>query len=1083
MMDLIRWWLMLEILGLVALPLLSWLFPGLRDRGVSLARVTGLVLVAYPVWLFSHWGDFFGSAFAVLTLLLAGVCALVLFLVDWKRWTSEFKNPWELILSELVFHACFFLLAAVRSYNPEIEGMWRGGGSEKFMDLNFVNSILSSTQFPPHDNWLAGFPINYYYYGYYLAALLIKLTGVVPHTGYNLMVITVYALAIQGLWGLLRNLGCRWYTALLGVFLAFFAANLKAAGLSIEKDSNMLPWRASRVIDLPHDRTINEFPWFSYLWSDLHGHLSGMPLQTAVLGLCWGAVASIAKTGWVRQVLGAILLALTFGSLVVTNAWDTPAFACIVVLSVLAVSNPRRQPKGIPLLAVHLVLRAALTAAVFFVFFRPFFAYFVPPTSGYNLVPWGTKTPLALLFTLFGSFFAILALPFAGKIFLSIRGPVSSSISPGESDAGVYRGFARDPLLLALSTLLLVAWAGSVLFLKDRAGSIQALLTPVLLLTLAAAGFYWLLGLWLGRHRGGPGQDCDVEERFTAFLFLLGVGLILGCEFVAVKDFYGTDSMRLNTVFKFHLQAWLLLAIAAACLTDRLIRTLREMAAQGSPNERLFAFSGLALQALIVAVFTIWAAVGAWKVLYVKCWKFEASPTLNGIAYAVPQYGGTQRAGGDRDMSTDDALALLALLDLQRSEPDPNRIILETPGDPYSIFGRVSTFTGIPTLLGVANHEGIWNRGQTEAGREISKRERDANAIYAAPTLKRARELLDAYKVTHVFWGNVEKRKFGAAAERKFQRGMKAWKQFGETTVYSGYIENAPEDRETPPEIPPKPLAQARPVQDPSHPLDQPRGICTGPDGALYVCNSKKGSVDCFSPEGVFLRSYGSPGQTPNSGQLSPDYSGPGGVAVNEEGLVFVADTWNHRIAVFAPDGAYQREIKAEFWGPRNLAFYSQSLIVADTGKHRLVFLTQDGQVLRSIGGEGQGLGQFIEPVGLAVIGDLLFVADVGNQRIQVLGPDFTVRAEFPVLGWEDQVGTEAYLAADSKGSLWLSDSGQHRIEKFSIEGKLLGIYGPSCQPAGNLNHARGLAWRGENLLISDFGNNRLLLVPGEGLQ
>ncbi|MBK7497178.1 MAG: hypothetical protein IPI28_17925 [Candidatus Omnitrophica bacterium] len=107
----------------------------------------------------------------------------------------------KLFFSEIIYLAAFFGLALIRSFNPEIEGMWKGGGSEKFMDLNFVNSILSSSQFPPNDNWLAGYPINYYYYGYYMAALLTRVTGVLPHVGYNLMVVTVYALAIQGLVG------------------------------------------------------------------------------------------------------------------------------------------------------------------------------------------------------------------------------------------------------------------------------------------------------------------------------------------------------------------------------------------------------------------------------------------------------------------------------------------------------------------------------------------------------------------------------------------------------------------------------------------------------------------------------------------------------------------------------------------------------------------------------------------------------------------------------------------------------------------------------------------------------------------
>jgi YYY domain-containing protein len=1129
-MNLFRWWLALEFLGLVGLPVAASLFPGLKDWGISLCRVIGLVLVSYPVWVVSHWGEVYGTPLVIFFCFVMAIVSGILCLTEWKKWAEILKSPGELIVSEIVFLAAFLGLALIRSYNPEIEGMWKGGGSEKFMDLNFVNSILNSSQFPPRDNWLSGFPINYYYYGYYLAAMLIQLSGVLPHVGYNLMVVTVYALAVQGMWGLLRNLGCRWYWALLGVYLAFFATNLKAPKLFFQLPAageNFIPWESSRVIWLPNDHTINEYPWFTYLWSDLHGHLSALPFQMAILGLCWGALTSLRKIGNKRQVRGALLISLTFGCLAVTNAWDLPAFGVVILTSLLAGYSLKNDakimtkglgilvlgllitgagasrvgfPPQIPLivcllggcillilstrvptrfldlrLASFLLLRLCAVTAVFYVLYRPFFSYFVPPTSGHANVPWDVKSPLGLWLLIFGAFLGLLAIPLAGKVCTLVWTLSMGSKSPSSSNQ------VRMTQIL-LSAVMLVGWAAGILFIRSKTGSTDLTLTPALLLTLMFGAGLWATWAWFEqKDESDSVWEFFTAERFVILLLILAGGLILGCEFVAVNDFYGTDSIRMNTVFKFHMQAWVLLAVVCAFLCNWLVNSpMTEVPVDSTVHKytRPLQILAKSAQVCLVIVMVGWTLIGTWAVMAVKCSHFETTPTLDGLAYALPENSGQERPGGPRDMSTDDAKAILWLLDLQRFDFDANRLILEVPGDPYSIFGRISAFTGIPTLIGVPNHEHIWNGKNKVAMDSMAQRLREAETIYKTSDFRKSKDLLEKYKITHVFWGTVEKNKYGAQAGRKFKKYMKEVKSFGGTTIYAGYqdipIESVPQIQE----IPPQPLAGVRLIEDANHALNQPRGITVAKDGLVYVCNSKAGRVDCFNQEGAWVRSIGTPGQTPNSGELSPEFSGLGGVAVGDDGTVYVADTWRHRIAVYGPDGTYQREILSEFWGPRNLILFQNNLVVADTGKNRLVVLSREGNVVRQVGTEGEGTGEFSEPVGLAVHQDLLFVGDTGNHRVQVFGPDYLARQEFEVLGWEDKVGTEAYMTIDSKPSLWLTDSGHNRLQRFGLDGKLLGIFGPATSEGGGLVAPKGLGFFNGNLVISDFGKNRLVICP-----
>ncbi len=1102
------------MMALIGLPIVAFLFPGLKDKGIGVARVVGLLLVAYPVWLFSHWLPLFGTPLIVGVFIFWGLIAVLLFYIDFKNWDRALLHPKELFVSELVWLGAFLLLAWIRSFNPEIEGMWKGGGSEKFMDLNFINSILMSREFPPGDNWFHGFPINYYYYGYYLCAVMIKLTGVLPHVGYNLMTVTVYALAINGLWSLLRNLNCKMVWSALGVFLAFLATNLKSALLAFTikpAEEVMLVWRSSRVIDLDTDRTINEFPWFSFLWNDLHGHLSALPIEVGILALCWGAIVSLGSVGFGRLVLQALFLAVAYGSLVVTNAWDLPCYAAVIAISLLAAHSMRDwfrpwKREGVQRLAFQLVILCVALVAVFKVLFHGFFENFVPPTSGHNPVPWEMKSPLDLFLLIFGGILGVMILPLLGAVFQ----PVFRIFLKGKSEEKK----SGNGMVWAILLITLTVQVGGSVYLGSKVGGFGPAMTPILLFNLLVLAVVWLLVSWwrrppqtTGSHetpppnplpaqRGGGtsspsphggegvrgrgfegerrgfdnGPICGlVADRYVALLLCLGLGLVLGCEFVAVKDFYGGSSLRLNTVFKFHSQAWILLALVSAYLTNRFLNTLIQAIKSDTPGKPVFIIGLLAHCTVILAVVG-WTALGSWSILSTKTSGFENRPTLNGLAYAFPENRGT----GHRAMSEDDARALLWLLDLQRFDYDPDRVILEYSGNPYSNDGRVSTFSGIPTLMAVANHEGIWNRKKKEAMTEKDRRKRVVQSIYSSPDFTESKRLMEEFGVTHVFFGTIERNKYGDNAKQRFDKYMEVAKQFGNTVVYSGFSD-VPIERALVPNVEAQPLNNLTIIQSPDHPLQEPRGVAVGTNGEFYVCNSKSGTVDLYTPEGVFMRRLGSAGKSPNTSELNQEYSGPGGVVVDEEGHVYVADTWNHRIAVFDSEGQYQEEWKADFWGPRDVTVFGDKVIVADTGKNRLVILNREGMPLQTVGEEGTAEGQFKEPVGVAAHRGEIFVADTGNTRIQVFGPNLEFRRGFPVAGWEDVVGTEPYLAFGSRGSLWVTDSGNSRVQKFSPDGRLLAIFGPQVEGGTPLKNAKGIAGGPGFLLLSDFGNQRLL--------
>ena len=174
MLNFFAWYLLITLIGWLAFPLAYHFLPGLADKGYSLARVLGLLIWAYGFWLLASLGVIQNNiAGLLLTLfLLAAASASVLIrkerrseLLEWLR-----SNKRLIVVVEVLFFLAFAAWSFVRASNPNIET----AGGEKTMELAFINAILRSPSFPPHDPWLSGYAISYYYFGYVMTAMLAK---------------------------------------------------------------------------------------------------------------------------------------------------------------------------------------------------------------------------------------------------------------------------------------------------------------------------------------------------------------------------------------------------------------------------------------------------------------------------------------------------------------------------------------------------------------------------------------------------------------------------------------------------------------------------------------------------------------------------------------------------------------------------------------------------------------------------------------------------------------------------------------------------------------------------------------------
>jgi len=271
-----------------------------------------------------------------------------------------------------------------------------------------------------------------------------------------------------------------------------------------------------------------------------------------------------------------------------------------------------------------------------------------------------------------------------------------------------------------------------------------------------------------------------------------------------------------------------------------------------------------------------------------------------------------------------------------------------------------------------------------------------------------------------------------------------------------------------------------------------PRDVARDTDGYLYITDASGQRVVVLDPRGMLVRTWGSKGSEPGQ------FNEPWGIAISPTGEVWVADTWNHRIQVFDSQGHLLR-----FWGqpgavsspngngkllygPREIAFDPQGhACITDTGNKRVLCYDAEGQVILAVGGEGDGPGQFREPVGLAIDSrGNLYVADTWNQRIQVLSSDGRFIRAWPIAAWEgESVVNKPYLALDHTGHVYVTDPEGCRVLVFDASGELQLAWGRPGSDLDGLSLPTGIQVASDGrVLVADAGNGRVLLYTSPWL-
>ncbi len=777
------WWLALTWLGALAFPWLYLALPHLHCRGYGLARIAGLLLWAYSAWILASLRILPYTRLLLWGLLIVWTGLSVLIVRPrWQEFKKFFHDHWkELLCMEIVAGGLYLAWLYVRYLNPDLWHPVMGG--EKPMDFAYLNAVIKSTWFPPYDPWFSGGTMNYYYFGFVMVASLIKMLGVVPSIAYNLAVPAFYAMTGVGAYTLAASLvgnvgerrkrragflGAALVLVLgnLGEFRLIFKGLADLGGIHFESlipgypaivsavvgfwkvvvQGQSLPfrpewwyWNASRVV--PTDQVINEFPAFTFLYGDLHAHMLALPLTQVALAVAiqWGIKAP-APLRWTRQWLSAWasgplltfgLGALVAGALRATNTWDYPTYLGLMALSYW-LSFLRSRPTAeserpeFPFYALAAPVFLFLAAELLF---RPFTQNYAAAYTSFEL--WkGTHTPMGLYLIMHGQFLFPLVL---------------LALWQGH---GIWRDFLkkRDEAgakAMAIAIVVLMGGTALLLILGFLGVQIMWLVIP---LGIAAAIFVLatqtspqmsLLWLWVG----------------TALFLCLGV------EVVVLKG----DIGRMNTVFKFYLQVWMLLGICAAVAVERLLeRTAFANAGADKPVRRSL---NLAYDAVFGSLVIILALTAMYPIIAIPArakdrWRSEAPHTLDGAAF-IP-YAVQYEHGGEITLDVE-ARVIRWFQDNVEGSP----VIMEGQAEREYLWGnRVSIHTGLPGVAAWRWHQ-VQQR-MTMPGYTVESRQNDIRDFYNTLSPETAMTFLEKYHVSYVVLTAYERAYMLPEGEAKF---------------------------------------------------------------------------------------------------------------------------------------------------------------------------------------------------------------------------------------------------------------------------------------------------------------------------
>ena len=806
------WWSMLVFLfGIGVFPLTARIFGKFGTGGFIISQALGIILTSLVIWTFTYMQitrfnlPCVIGVYAVIAAACWGIKPLR------KAALAKLSEPVfveRAVLEETAFVVIFCLMCYFKGFLSEINGQ------EKYMDYGFILSMLRNDTLPAKDMWLSGNSINYYYFGQFLWALVIKCSMIKPAIAYNIAMCTATALpfAMAFSFGTIlietaiqHGFHDSPIPKYLGGTLTAFAVSIWGNSHSFFYDpdsigNNIVPVFAKlgcevgdyknffypdstryigynpKITNAGGDFTIEEFPFYSYLIGDLHAHVISMMIVLVIACLMLAFINSAAypngaemklkrtlanlKPGGrlaeefkVTLTLPFILSAVLLGVAQMTNYWDFLFYFIFISMASLIV-NVRISKVFTDLWgAIYFVMNTAFILSFYLLGGSdPLLLISLEAILMVFAYLFSVLDPCALTRTSFQMSFMFTIAHVAALPFNLKFDMISNSLSRVINNSTVYQLF----ILWGTHVIIGVVFFIWVLVTKN----------------------YRLSG---GKGKAAPSGDVVTEDMnhngwtnpvqkffgtrniadvFVCGIVVVGIMFIIAPEIFYVKDIYTDGYLRSNTMFKFTFAAFIMLSEAMCYAATRLIWFVNKKGLYSTP-------------ALITGFVSIILMVipGHYPLAALQQRNDGLSYTgLDGTTYIethqspdfYEEYGGN-------------LTSYLKAAEWFNENVKGSPVICEGYGDSYTDRCIISAYTGLPTVFGWQTHEWLWRYGSI-VDKETAKtvedpedlvlhkliypRQSDIDTIYESEDPELIRSVINKYDVRYIVLGGLEYSQF-----------------------------------------------------------------------------------------------------------------------------------------------------------------------------------------------------------------------------------------------------------------------------------------------------------------------------------
>ena len=642
MLYLGRWILLLGLLGMAGRGISRRLFPQTGFPARSLVAAAGAFI--YGLFLKIGWIEAeIGILLLTMSLLWLG---LMTFLKgEPQEQDARKQDPWPAV----VFWSTSALFLLFRAHNPAIA--W----GERPFDFALLNTMMRTGNLPPMDPWISGNILHYHAWGQFFIGFLGRIAHLPPAIVYNLGAALVPALAAELIFWAIRFHSGRILSAIIAIVVVFWSGNFSAWFQQPWKNGWSFQdfWQASRIVP----DTINEFPFWTALFADLHGHFIGLIFSAQFIAALFLLDRLSPANRWWAGLLGG----LAGGWLALTNPWAVPVYLLLLTLWLMTKTSLKEAAPGL------LMIPTAMLCA---------FPFWAGPAGVMTFLMCSSRVTATELFVLFGPFLAVYLL-------------------------WMQHRFRATPL-----TTVLFLMGCAILIYFFPSGMVAACIIGVLALVL----------LWRKAY-----TDRTV---ITYLLLITSLMVIVGGDIFTVVD-------RMNTIFKLYFETWILLGLGAALAFDE-----------------LWANRQKTLPAVVISLTIFACGLLTSFTTFISWWDNPVienqSITFNGLRFLAAR--------------PDEAMAVAWLNNL---EGQPT--IAEAAGPSYEEFGRFSSRTGLPTVIGWKGH--VFQHGHSF--KEIESRYEDLKSLYQNGD--KAKEIIERYNIQYGIIGQLEKMTYGDDAGRGWE--------------------------------------------------------------------------------------------------------------------------------------------------------------------------------------------------------------------------------------------------------------------------------------------------------------------------